>query len=1252
MNKSYKKQWIKESLIICALVLITSMIVFRRYIFEGYYLLSQGVMSDTLRANLPTYIQMYDSLFKDHNFWSWKMGIGTSMFTHADVYFDPFVYILFIKGREGIQSMLVWMMIIKLIVEALAMGMYLRFFNLKSEATIIGAVMYAFSGYSLIMGNNFALGTILVYVPLVCLGIEKWLKEGTKKLLIISLFLTCIYSYYFFFCLGILLALYLLIRARQNRILGIPKLVSLAIIAVVVIGLSLFSILPQIELVLASDRVAGTKDVEIGFNLLVPQFRVLATAFVRSLSNDICGNRANSEYWGYAYNWNKDYFQISTFISSIFIVLLGQFLSNKKIYLKKIGFILICMCILILFPLFPFIFNAFSTINARWMFFLNFLQSIVVALSVDSIVEEKRVKLKPLLMSVIVSYIMIFISIWIISLDSNGMSANFVSNMYSARYEVGFLSCIWLGILILSIFQRFFEHMKRSIFVIAIFGIFIIDSFYNYNSWYSSENTICEYTSEEKSSYDDLSAKIIEDIQKNDTSWYRINKNFDSVYDDDGIPSENDAMVQRYYGLKSYNSVNNSNYSLFLKQLGIYVANPISVSALKSMNISPLDVTGSQLNYINGVYDHYDVMSYLGVKYYLSDFEDESLPQYIKLIECQNEIYSYENSNYMPLAFVNSKSIGLNQFEELDYEEREKVLFDYTIVNEDSNINVNTEKIDINTTIKEKQKHFYLNSFEQDKIDFQINVLEDGFLNLTIPYDKNWHIYIDNIEVKTQKINIGLLGCKIDVGEHNVVVEYIPKSFQIGLLSFGIFTLILLILGRKIGKILDIIEGKIEQIEKCAGRIIKGIIKGKSYYKIVKYVGAFIGIGGASFGITYCIANMSRETTSVFPLHLQEKIVFIVLLVFGIGVFYFFKHYLEKNIKSEKQTETNMELFRVLCMLLMIIYDCIYYGQAYNMPYMINNKVIALMLMPIGQMAFVGFFASCCWSEIEKDFDLSYFLKIWLEVCIYILFFALITKKNSLLLIMKAFFPINGNVNLYMSAYLAFYILLPFIKKMTKDLSKIQARILLFIILDFEVFLYVFKYIKNYQNSFVDQVLLLILYYIIIWNIKYWPFKFIENINNLIFSVVIIWLIMFYGRYEFVINSNNIIAKYVTELMCNNESLIVIIGGICLLLLFRHANFKGGLIVKYCSTSLFGVLLCFHNRLFQNILWKKIVNVEEWYDSPHFIIMIFSITCMIFIVSIFIDKVRMWIIERPIINTKKIKEISIVVNKIIDNSSK
>ena len=64
------------------------------------------------------------------------------------------------------------------------------------------------------------------------------------------------------------------------------------------------------------------------------------------------------------------------------------------------------------------------------------------------------------------------------------------------------------------------------------------------------------------------------------------------------------------------------------------------------------------------------------------------------------------------------------------------------------------------------------NKTKGDIIEGSINVLEDGYFNLSIPYDKGFSVYIDDQEIKYEKINISFIGFKISKGIHNIKIVY------------------------------------------------------------------------------------------------------------------------------------------------------------------------------------------------------------------------------------------------------------------------------------------------------------------------------------------------------------------------------------------------------------------------------------------------------------------------------------------------
>lgn len=255
-------------------------------------------------------------------------------------------------------------------------------------------------------------------------------------------------------------------------------------------------------------------------------------------------------------------------------------------------------------------------------------------------------------------------------------------------------------------------------------------------------------------------------------------------------------MAQKYYGLKSYCSLNNPNYVSFLQELGIFVVCPLSIDYYKALGITPKGIVGADLNYINGVGDNYKLMGYLGVKYLLMQSGTSINSEHLNYLGSMNNIDVYENKGAYPIGFINYAVMSKEEFDHLDNDNKVDALCNFTIVENDA-ITECTDVYDTKHTViesaRKKQRAFKLLHFDNDALEFKIYAnAKAQYLSFTIPYDTDWHIYIDGEEVKTCKLNISMLGCKISKGNHIVTLQYIPHMFYTGVIITIITGLIIL----------------------------------------------------------------------------------------------------------------------------------------------------------------------------------------------------------------------------------------------------------------------------------------------------------------------------------------------------------------------------------------------------------------------------------------------------------------------------
>lgn len=766
---------------------ITSMIVFTtgivilwQYLIEKNPFMSQGVLSDLLRANLPTYIMFYDEFTQGFSFWNWSMGIGTSIFSHADTIFDPFMYITFIGGRDGIAYMMGWSFLAKLVCGALAMVALLSYYKLDDKAIIIASTMYAFCGYSMIMGSNLALGTILVYAPLAILALEYAIARTKYLPLIVILSIIALTSYYYLYSIGIILFIFLLFRHHTFDKKLLTCILILLMCGMIAILISSPLLLPQLDIIKTLPRTGSGSDITLSLSLIIPDIRTLFSCVARGFEISILGTRENG-FFGYLNNGNiGDYFQNECFIGCLAFPIIILYLIKNKEKRKPILYIMTFVGILISLPIVAVIFNAFSTINYRWLYIVHILLAILVAISLTYLFKNPPSP-RETLQSIFLSMAILMLSVCVVVIHNDlGLTEAIVRNKYS---YITIIIC-YIALMLTAYYDKISisAKTKKQLAATTLVVITCFSSVVCYQGWYGSESSISHFD-DSTYGYNDPSSEVIKDIQGEDLGFYRIHKDFDSVYDNDNIPSNNDAMAQKYYGLKNYNSMINSNYVTFLQTLGVYVACIPDIKALREAGIDPIDIKGAQLNYINGVDDKYELYDYLGVKYYLSKHESGNpIPPQFTYMYTQKGIDVYVNGMCNNLAYSNSDYIHQSDFLTKSFDDRVNCLQSYTVLNDSSHLPyMGSLQIE----------HF---SFEEENIELSVSVTNGPqYLCLSIPYDKDWSIYVDGTKIESEMVNIALLGALIPEGNHEIVVKYTPNSFNLGLkISFGVIILVVL----------------------------------------------------------------------------------------------------------------------------------------------------------------------------------------------------------------------------------------------------------------------------------------------------------------------------------------------------------------------------------------------------------------------------------------------------------------------------
>lgn len=132
-----------------------------------------------------------------------------------------------------------------------------------------------------------------------------------------------------------------------------------------------------------------------------------------------------------------------------------------------------------------------------------------------------------------------------------------------------------------------------------------------------------------------------------------------------------------------------------------------------------------------------------------------------------------ENKNALPLAFVSDKAIL--KYKPSDYVDSGlcKESF-WTSLTGENKISLNED------SLKLKKGGLSISKFDTDYIEGTVNVLNDGVLFTTIPYDEGWSFYIDGKKADIIKCAEYLCCCEITQGKHEVIFSYTVPGIKEG----------------------------------------------------------------------------------------------------------------------------------------------------------------------------------------------------------------------------------------------------------------------------------------------------------------------------------------------------------------------------------------------------------------------------------------------------------------------------------------
>ena len=754
-------------------VFAVSVYLYRDFLFgDALYLYTT---SDGYSQFLPKYMELIRTLRSGTiSFWSFTIGFG-----HVNNY-NFLLYPLnvfpvvagLIGGEIALAHGFAWMQVLKMVLAALFMYLFLKKIGVCDVAAFAAAFVYGLNGIMITRGfwiyfsDECYLAVLILYVA------ELYYRDNKWYLLppVIFLVAVCLHIYYVILY-ALLLVIYGTVRYVYDKKPAKDYFRFLLLCGgLYLLGgfISSYSLVGFSWNLFDSARFYSTSD-SIGFSIegLMASWAVIASAIFSVFDPNVTG-----EF--YLYSGVLNYLERPLFYCGIgclyFIVQALTAADNRvrRLILFGIGFAAVYMIFTPVTDLFNgFIRNEELGLRAYRLssLWILIVMVVVAAYGMDSLLKKKNVS----------SGIQVCFSLLLIA---GFLFMRYVADHFGIEiYEPSYIKCLTIIILWGVAFCVMGCAKKRQFVVYAM--IFLV-SFLCFEVACSGYRTINRGEEYALSTYqlmeDDVFGfygdvnEAIDTIQTTDTGLYRIS----------GVRPKYSFCAPQYIGFfdsSYYLSISSSNYK-FLNELY-----PQSFT------------TGVGIKCSIGVGENLELSALTGYRYRLVDNTEEYLiPQGYKYIFTAGKVDVLENEHALSFGLTYDRYIPESVFNGYSDDEQRKMLL-YAVVLEDGF----TPTIPIRKTddmpelLKNNVSEFYsefvqersremlsVTSWGGDEITGTISVSSPKILSFSISDIYGWKIYVDGVETEAFSTNLGFFGIELDEGVHEITLKYTLPSQIIG----------------------------------------------------------------------------------------------------------------------------------------------------------------------------------------------------------------------------------------------------------------------------------------------------------------------------------------------------------------------------------------------------------------------------------------------------------------------------------------
>lgn len=734
--------------------------------------------------------------------WDWVTDMGSNFIGSYSYYTlgSPFFWLMCCFPSTWVPYLMAPMYMIKYMVAAVFAYAFIQRFVKNKNYAVIGALLYAFSGFQIYNTFFNQFHDSVAFFPLLLIGMEEFVQNERKGLFAVAVTLNALINYFMFAGQVVFCIIYFVFRISTKTFKITPKkFFGLLFEAVIGFLMSMFIFLPGAAALMGNSRVdnsyTGTLEKAITY-ALDGEWENAGNSF----RNLFVWRRNGGWYWerygqifesyffppdipsrvnffsGHGTRWASISMYLPLFgLSGVFAL----FTTKKRWWLKSIIiFLVIASFVPILNSMF-FLFN--SSYYARWLYMMIMMLSLATAIAL----EDKRTTWRVPTAILTFFCTAVALPLGLIWHENEDSVLELGYPPYRFRFWL-YVAIAFLGIALTAFIIRKYRGTKvfeKAVLVGVAFMTIIYGCVHITNGKQYSQDS------------DFLVDQCIEgtiELPDPHEEFYRI----DQFKSSSTSTIDNLGIFWNYPTIQNFHTVVPPSIMDFYDGLGMSrtVSSRISstlygLRAFTSVKYSVIESDKNEKSVSKTVFN-----SETNVKETIKSTEDVHNTFGFSYYDSQNGFDIYINDNYIPMGFAYTEFMTESDFEEAYTTEsqRTSVLCQYLIV-PDSEVEyyeqfmtrVTTENEIPATTngfkesVKARQE-MCCDEFSYSSDGFSAHFVTDtpAIVYFSVPYEKDgWSATVNGKDAEVLKVTYGFVAVECQAGENDIEFSYSTPGF-------------------------------------------------------------------------------------------------------------------------------------------------------------------------------------------------------------------------------------------------------------------------------------------------------------------------------------------------------------------------------------------------------------------------------------------------------------------------------------------